>query len=407
MVAMSLMLSPASMGQTLNLETWRTDDESIWRERILPVFTRQRPSIRIQTRATPAVDYDAQLQSRLERGVAGDLITCRPFDRSIELYEQGHLIDITHQDELRMFRSHSKIAWTTHYADRVFCMPVAAVTMGFFYNVNIFKELGLSVPKTEDELWQVLDKLQNSGKYLPLAFGTKDAWQAAQVLLAGVGPNHWEGEKGRINLLSGRARFTDPGFVSAWRALQRLGRYLPPQHAEVGEEEARRLFLEGKAAIYPAGSWELRFLASGPRSPSWGVFPPPPVRGQHNCHVLNHLDMGIGINIRSEHRKQAMDFLGWLSTAEFSGVMANAMNGFFPLSSHAVEIDNPLGKEMISWRQLCDTTVRINSQFLNQAWPDLEQALWRTSVRVLRQQLTPEEAASQIAQGIEKWYRPL
>jgi raffinose/stachyose/melibiose transport system substrate-binding protein len=393
--------------QTLTLETWRIDDERAWISQILPAFTADHPHIRAYMRPSFPAQYDAELLGRLRQGTAGDLITCRPFDKSIALFDQGYLLDITTMPALRRYRSHSKIAWTTYYADRVFCMPVAAVMTGFFYNTRIFKELNLVPPTTQEELFEVLQTIQRSGTYVPLAFGTKDAWQAAQVLFAGVGPNHWAGEQGRRDLLTGRAKFSDEPFVKAWRTVAELANYMPPNHDQIGEEQARHLFLSGRAAIYPAGSWEIPFLSNHPNHAEFGVFAPPPPQGMHNCYVLNHLDKGIGINPASPRQDQAAVFLDWLATPQFANVLANTLHGFFPLTNHVVEVKNPLANEMLSWRQQCDTTIRINNQFLNQAWPELEQELWDTTVRVIRQQVTPEEAARRISSGVEKWFRPI
>lgn len=392
---------------TLRLETWRVEDDPRWTHQIIPTFHRAHPSIKVLTLPTAATEYDASLLEKFNKKTAGDLITCRPFDQSLELYNKGHLEDITAMPELRRFRSHSKIAWTTYYADRVFCMPVAAVMTGFFYNTQIFKELQLQPPQTEEELFSVLQKIQKSNKYLPLAFGTSDAWQSAQVLFAGIGPNHWNGEQGRLKLLTGRAKFTDAAYVGTWRTLARLADYLPKNHKEIGENGARKLFLSGQAAIYPAGSWEIPFLSEHSNAKHFGVFAPPPQQIKHNCYVLSHLDMGVGINAHSNHTPQARALLNWLSTPEFSQVLVNSLHGFFPLSNHPVTIHNPLAHEMASWRQQCDTTIRINSQFLNQAWPGLETALWDVSSRVMRKEMSPEDAAQQISNGVEKWFKPI
>ena len=391
----------------LTLETWRIDDERAWVSQILPAFTAEHPGVGVYMRPSFPAQYDAKLLDRLQQGAAGDLITCRPFDKSIALFDQGHLLDITHVPALRRFRSHSKIAWTTYYADRVFCMPVAAVMTGFFYNTRIFQELNLVPPTTQEELFEVLQTIQRSGTYVPLAFGTQDAWQAAQVLFAGVGPNHWAGEQGRRDLLTGRAKFSDEPFVNAWRTVAELANYMPPNHEQIGEDQARNLFLSGRAAIYPAGSWEIPFLSNHPSHAEFGVFAPPPPQGMHNCYVLNHLDKGIGINAASPRQEQATTFIDWLSTPQFAHVLVNTLHGFFPLTNHPVEVKNPLANEMLSWRKQCDTTIRINNQFLNQAWPELEQELWDTTVRVIRQQVTPEEAARHISSGVEKWFRPI
>ena len=391
----------------LKLETWRTEDVWVWEHHLLPEFYQTPKSTPIEISPWVSTDFDKVLLEGFEKGTAGDLVACRPFDRSFDLFEKGFLQDITHMPELRLFRSHGKFAWTSYYADRVFCMPVASVMTGFFYNTEIFKELKLEPPKTEEALFELLETVQKSGKYLPLAFGTKDAWQSAQVLLSGMGPNHWGGEKGRLDLLTGRAKFSDEPYVDAWRSLAKMGDFLPPNHAEVGEDEARSLFLSGRAAVYPAGSWEIRFLANHHDPHHFGVFAPPPKANSHNCYVLNHLDKGIGINAKSPKQAQAKAFLSWLATPGFSKALANNLPGFFPLSTHPVEITNHLAKEMASWRQQCDSTIRINSQFLNQAWPGLEEELWNTSVRVMRKEISPEQAAKLISSGVEKWFKPL
>ena len=247
-VAMNGALTQAQT-ETLKLETWRIEDEARWNTRIIPAFQRTHPSIQVLTVPAPPTEYDTALLDKFAKNAAGDLITCRPFDQSLALYNKGFLQDITAMPELRRFRSQSKIAWTTYYAERVFCMPVAAVMTGFFYNTEIFKELNLQPPHTEEEFFEVLKKIKQSNKYLPIAFGTGDAWQSAQVIFAGIGPNYWKGEQGRINLLTGRAKFTDPAYVDTWRVMAKLADYLPKHQKNLGENGARKLFLDGKAAI--------------------------------------------------------------------------------------------------------------------------------------------------------------
>lgn len=396
-----------SWAQTLTLETWRTDDASAWTQAILPSFSQTHPPIQVQVKPTTPVDYDAEVSRRLQSGQAGDLISCRAFDRSLKLYAGGQLEDLSELPELRLFRSLNKLAWTSDYGERRYCVPVAAVMTGFFYNKAIFKELNLAVPATEEALFEALEAIKRHGKYAPLAFGTQDGWQADQVLFNGIGPNHWGGEKGRIDLLTGKAKFTDEVYVQAWRTLARFAPYLPAQHRNMGERGAREMFLSGQAAIYPAGSWEISFLEADKNAQQYGVFAPPPKQGQSSCFVLNHLDMGVGANAATAHMKESLQFLRWLTTKEFAYALANTLHGFFPLSNQPVEIHNPLAREMASWRRSCETTIRINSQFLNRAWPQLEAELWRTSVQVLRLEISPEEAARHISSGVEQWYRPL
>jgi len=53
------------------------------------------PGIKVQFTPTAPTEYDAALGAKLAANSAGDLITCRPFDKSLELYKAGHLTDLS------------------------------------------------------------------------------------------------------------------------------------------------------------------------------------------------------------------------------------------------------------------------------------------------------------------------
>ena len=72
--------------EVLKLETWRTEDEARWVKQIIPAFNRTHPSTKLLTLPSPAVEYDANLLNKFNKNTAGDLITCRPFDASLELW---------------------------------------------------------------------------------------------------------------------------------------------------------------------------------------------------------------------------------------------------------------------------------------------------------------------------------
>ena len=80
---------------TLTIESWRNDDLPIWQEKIIPAFEAKNPGIKVVFSPTAPTEYNAALNAKLDAGTAGDLITCRPFDASLELYNKGHLADLT------------------------------------------------------------------------------------------------------------------------------------------------------------------------------------------------------------------------------------------------------------------------------------------------------------------------
>jgi len=103
----------AAQDKTLTIESWRTDDLGIWQEKLIPAFEAKNPGIKVVFSPTNPPEYDAALGAKLEAGSAGDLITCRPFDKSLELYKKGQLADLTSLPGMEGFSSVAKSAWQT------------------------------------------------------------------------------------------------------------------------------------------------------------------------------------------------------------------------------------------------------------------------------------------------------
>lgn len=387
--------------QTLVIESWRTEDKAIWEQRIIPAFQRQHPGIAIKFAPTARELYDQTLRTRLDNRIAGDLITCRPFDASLALFRQGHLMLIDDLQSLAHFPPASRIAWQTDDGRQTFCMPIASVMHGIFYNKAIFRRLGLSEPETEAQWFALMQRLWQVPGMTPLALGTADRWESHQLLFTNVGPGHWGGEVGRRRLLRGEIDLNNPGFVSTWETLARLADFLPKGYPAMSYEDAMELFGQGQAAMRPGGSWEIAPLQAY-RLLELGVFPPPVVREGQPCQVTDHLDIGMGINPDSRHPQAARTFLEWLGSAEFTQLYANAVVGFYPLSDHPVTVTQPLAREMMGWRQRCRTTVRLNAQTLNRHKPDMEDVFWTVNAMVINRRLTPEQAARRMQRELSQ-----
>ena len=80
---------------TLNIESWRGDDLAIWKDKLIPAFEAKNPGIKVVFAPSAPTEYDAALGAKLAAGSAGDLITCRPFDKSLELFKKGNLADLS------------------------------------------------------------------------------------------------------------------------------------------------------------------------------------------------------------------------------------------------------------------------------------------------------------------------
>ena len=390
---------------TLTIESWRNDDLSIWQDIIIPAFNKTYPNIKVTFAPAAPAEYNGALNAKLAGGSAGDLITCRPFDASLALFQKGYLAPLNDLPGLENFSDVAKSAWITDDGKDVFCVPMASVIHGFMYNKAIFKELGLTEPKTEAEFYALLDKVKASGKYAPLAMGTKDLWEAATMGFQNIGPNYWKGEAGRKALIAGTEKFTDPQYVDVFKTLAKWKDYLPDGFKGETYPDSQNLFTLGKAAIYPTGSWEIGVFKPQANF-EMGAFKPPLPAGADKCYISDHTDIAMGMNPATKNAEAAKAFLGWMTTPEFAELYSNQLPGFFSLSNHKIQLKDALAQTFLNWRGECESTIRNSYQILSRGDPNLENELWRVSAQVINGDITAEAGAKQIQDGLDKWYKP-
>jgi raffinose/stachyose/melibiose transport system substrate-binding protein len=391
---------------TLVMESWFTIETQIWDDVILPAFNAHYPNIEIVFSPTQSTEYNAALNAKLEGGTAGDLITCRGFDASLALFNQGYLSSLNDLPGMENFSDVATSAWITDDGSHVYCVPMGSVMQGFIYNADIFEELGLTEPETEEEFFELLDAIQADGTYVPLGLGTKSLWESATMGFENIGPNYWKGEEGRLAIIDGTQKFTDPQYVAVWESLAKWRPYLSDGFEAQTYNDSQNLFTLGRSVVYPAGSWEIA-LFNRQAEFEMGVFPPPLPEGSADCYISDHTDIALGMNEATEHPEEARIFLEWVTSAEFADLYSNNFPGFFTLSNHNVELSDPLANEFLSWRDICDSTIRISYQILSRnTEPNLENQLWNMSAQVINGDISPQVAAETVQSGLETWYEP-
>jgi raffinose/stachyose/melibiose transport system substrate-binding protein len=377
----------------------------VWRDKIIPVFEKAHPGIKVVFAPTPPAEYDTALQARLEAGKAGDLVTCRPFDVSLQWFKKGWLLGLNGLEGMANFSAVARIAWTTDDGGTTFCVPMASVIHGFIYNKTAFRALRLQEPATMDEFFVALQRFKADGRYIPLVMGTKDGWETATMGYQNIGPNFYGGEEGRKELVAGRQRLTDPQWVEPLRVLARWRPYLGEGFEAQTYPDSQNLFTLGLGAIYPAGSWEIADFEKQAKF-ELGVFKPPVRTPKDRCHISDHPDIALGVNARSPHAAQAKTFLKWVASPEFAALYSNALPGFFSLNSHPVTLGSPLANQFAKWRQECGSTIRPTYHMLSRGTPSLESEFWRAGAAVIEGATPPEAAASMLQNVLLRSQRP-
>ncbi len=387
----------------LTLGSWRPEDVEQM-SRILAKFHAQHPSITIKFDPTSAPDYDAALEAQLKAGTGPDLMYLRSFSISRNLFNQGFLDQLNEVSGVKEhFQPAMLAAWATE-TGVVYGVPFIATSHGIYYNQDIFDQLNLKVPQTWAELLAAAQKIENAGT-IPFANATGDAWTVAELMFMNLVPNFVGGREGRRQYLNGERCFNDAQMVAAFQALKDLAPFLPPNQAQLTYVDSQQLFLQGKAALWLGGSWDIPFFEAQRPAFRWSVFAPPPPQGQPG-YVTFHLDAGLGLNAASKYKAEARTFLAWVAEPAAGALLANELPGFFPMQQGLPLLQDEHATAFLKLNEGRGTDVRFAWEKLRDGSPDAYNLILDNSVKVINGQVTPQQAADALQAGLAKWYPP-
>ncbi|KQO16604.1 ABC transporter substrate-binding protein [Paenibacillus sp. Leaf72] len=123
-----------------------------------------------------------------------------------------------------------------------------------WYNKKIFADNNLEVPKTLDDLLAVSDALKDKG-ITPIAVDGVDVWPVLRY--AAMYPFRTTGNQFIRDLSQGKAKMSDATGMQAANFASQIGKYFQDGFATTDYTTARNLFLNGQAAMYNMGTWEI------------------------------------------------------------------------------------------------------------------------------------------------------
>lgn len=396
-------VSPTASPQkvVLTLGAWRISTERM--NLIFNKFHEDNPHITVRLDHTLSGEYDAILDAQLKADTAPDMFFLRSFSASQKLFDQGYLEPLDLPGLSQNFDPAMLAPWTT--PDNVpYGVPFTASSHGIYYNQDIFKELGLAEPETWEELLVAAQTIKDAG-YIPFANASKDSWAVAEIIFMNLAPNFIGGREGRLEYLSGQRCFNDQQVVAAFQAVADLAPYLPENHNLLDYIDSLQLFLQGQAAMWLGGSWDIPYLEENKPDFTWSVFAVPPPAGQPG-YVTFHLDVAVGLNAASTHKPEAGEFLAWMTTPEFGKLLGNELPGLFPMHRQAIILDNPHANTFLALNQGRGTDIRFASEKLGDGSPDGYTLMQDGALAVLRGEQTPQQAADNLQSGLAQWFEP-
>ena len=176
-----------------------------------------------------------------------------------------------------------------------------------YYNKAIFDKVGVKPPTNYQELVDISQKLKDAGE-TPIMMCGAEPWcasfPAVALVTADVFGNNPDWMKQRKE---GKVKFSDPEMVAAFTKFQDLVKkgLIDPNGLGMDFQTANQAFYDGKAAMYPQGSWFIGYMKPEV-SANTGVFLWPRDDGKKIAPF--YVGGGVRVSSKTKYPAEAQQF---------------------------------------------------------------------------------------------------
>ncbi len=225
---------------------------------IIEEFEEMHPHVTVEMEVLENEQYKNKLQVVSSSNQLPDVGMTWPAG-FLEPYVNGDLFapldDVLEEDNMRDdFVAGTIEAYSVD--DEAYALPLELNIAPVFYNQAIFDEYGVEVPETYDDLIEVIDTLSEGGM-TPIALGNRDRWTGSlwyMYLADRIG-----GSEALNSAIDRSGSFTDERLVEAADRIQEMVDHdaFISGFNGLSDQEAKAEFMNGNAAMYLIGSWDL------------------------------------------------------------------------------------------------------------------------------------------------------
>ncbi len=323
MAVQFLLLGSIALGEvTLNYYCWYPPEEIL--NPIIEEFERQNPGIKVVVTKTEPDTHKQKVPLALTSGQPIDLLAVNANASFIEKVSE-YLVELP-----PMYEKENGADWQGLFNDGVLDYmktltpdgSLKLVPEGYngspviFYNGDIFKELGLSEPKTEAELKEIVDIIRDKKpEVIPLAFrGKMGKLHAISAFgLYAQEKELWSGVRDE-----GKP-YNTPEMVklaSWWQSLF-TREILSQEVMDIDNNMISEVFFSGDAAMMIHGAWMAGLLSEQYRQQQGieikeiGAFPYPEITPGNSPTTASTLDMIFGVVSYSKHQEEAFKLMNF------------------------------------------------------------------------------------------------
>jgi raffinose/stachyose/melibiose transport system substrate-binding protein len=360
----------------------------------------------IETRPS-GVEGHQVMKTRLATGDMADLVFYNSGSLLQALNPEQYFVDLTNEPFMNnVYDSFKKSVMVNK---KLFGLPFGnALAGGWLYNKKVYSDLGLSVPKTWDELIANSDKIKTAGK--TAVIGTyKDDWTSQLIVLADnhnvISHNPTFAE----DLTANKAKFaTTPAALRSFEKLSEVYQkgFLNSNFQTTSYKDGVKMLVDGTGVQYPAVSGILSVINRDHHDKinDIGFFPQPgDSPDTHGMTVF--MPAAIYVNKNTQNLEAAKKWLAYFASPEGVKTFLSKKIIVGPLAIKGMEVPPniiPAVKDMLPYFESGNTTPALEN-LMPLKGPNLPQI----TIQVGSGQISAKAGAELYDQDVEKQAKEL
>ena len=313
--AMMMTSVPVYAGDPLEIEFFQQKGEEGPQkgyQEIIDKFNKENPDIKITMNTVP--DAGTVLTSRISSGdipvIFSDYSTQTQFKQKVA---NGYVQDLSGQDFLNNVDS-SSLKMTVQEDGDYYALPYSRNYIGVYYNVQMFEDNGIEVPKTWQEFTDACDKLKAAG-ITPMGLHGKDPGRVGHTFQACTIAWAPDGVETIEKAVKGETKIADSDeFRSVFEKMKTLLSYANDDALALSDTQCYENFMNGQYAMLITGSYARGTIQALNPDLKLGVFPLPNDTYE-DTKTLSGIDAAICVSAQAsdEEKTAAYKFLSYLA----------------------------------------------------------------------------------------------
>ncbi|MEH7118807.1 ABC transporter substrate-binding protein [Neobacillus vireti] len=275
---------------------------------------------------------DNLIKTRFATGDMTDLVQYNSGSLMQALNPEKNFVDLTNEPYMDKLEDSFKKSVTVN--DKVYGVPLGNFSAGgWLYNKKVYKELGLSVPKTWDELMANNKKIKEAGK--TAVIGTyKHTWTSQVIVLADNYNVLAEDASFPDDFTANKAKIaTTPAALRSFEKLAEIYKkgYMNKDFNATTYEDGLKMLAEGTGVQYPMITFALPNIEKlyPDKINDIGFFPQPGDSADKNG-VTVWSPGGLYINKASKHVKEAKKWTEYFISPEAQQILMSKVKPYGP-----------------------------------------------------------------------------